>query len=98
MDKFQFLSDFQSIAKVNGVRLQRRPENLSMMNMLELTESMVTENVLLHLTASDFLEGPIHKDGYPDAWCFRQNIKGYEVYIKLSIVEHKKRKRAECKF
>jgi hypothetical protein len=87
----RFLSEFQRIAKVNGVRFWDRPENSSMMTMLKWDEPMVTQNVLLQLTENDFLEGPIHQDGYPDAWCFRQNIKGYEVYIKLGMVEKNKR-------
>jgi hypothetical protein len=92
----KFLSDFQNFAKSNGVRFWQRPENMSMMNMLGLTESVVTKDILLNLTARDYCEGPIHEEGYTDAWCFGQNIEGKNVYIKLTITEKKKRKRAEC--
>ncbi|MEK8016055.1 MAG: hypothetical protein VSS75_004240 [Candidatus Parabeggiatoa sp.] len=92
----QFLSAFKNIARINGVRFWQRPENLSMMNMLELTESVVTNDILLNLTAKDYYEGPIHEDAHSDAWAFGQNIEGQNVYIKLTITEKKKKKRAEC--
>ncbi|KHD11597.2 hypothetical protein PN36_09150 [Candidatus Thiomargarita nelsonii] len=92
----KFLFEFQNIAKVNGVRFWQRPENLSMMTMLDLTESVVTKDILLNLTAKDYCEGPIPEESHSDAWCFGQNIDGKNVYIKLTITKKKKRKRAEC--
>jgi hypothetical protein len=50
----KFLFEFQTLAKVNGVRFWQRPENLSMMTMLDLTESVVTKDILLNLTAKDY--------------------------------------------
>jgi hypothetical protein len=67
-----------------------------MMNMLGLTESVVTNNILRHLTTQDYYEGPIHEEGHSKAWAFGQNIDGKNVYIKLTITDKKKRKRAEC--
>jgi len=64
--------------------------------MLDLTESVVTKDILLNLTAKDYCEGPIPEEGHSDAWCFGQNIDGKNVYIKLTITKKKKRKRAEC--
>jgi len=92
----QFLFKFKNLAKINGVRFWQRPENMSMMNKLELTESVVTNDILLNLTVQDYYEGPIHEETHSDAWCFGQNIEGQNVYIKLTITEKKKRKRAEC--
>jgi len=92
----QFLSEFKNLARINGVRFWQRPENMSMMNMLDLTESVVTNDVLLQLTAQDYYDGPTHKKDHSDAWTFAQNIEGQNVYIKLTITEKKKRKRAEC--
>jgi hypothetical protein len=46
-----FLFEFQTLAKVN---FWQRPENLSMMTMLDLTESVVTKDILLNLTAKDY--------------------------------------------
>lgn len=92
----QFLSEFKNLAKINGVRFWQRPENMSMMNMLELTESVVTNDILLNLDIPDYCEGPIHKEGHSDAWSFGQHIDSQNIYIKLTITEKKKRKRAEC--
>ena len=92
----QFLSEFKNLARTNGVRFWQRPENQSMMNMLELTESVVTHDILLNLTAKDYYEGPKHEEGHSDAWSFGQKIDSQNVYIKLTITEKKKRKRAEC--
>jgi len=92
----EFLFEFKNLARTNGVRFWQRSENMSMMNMLELTELVVTNDILLHLTAKDYCEGPIHEDGHSDAWSFGLNLDDYNVYIKLTITEKKKRKRAEC--
>lgn len=92
----QFLCEFKNLAKTNGVRFWQRQENMSMMNRLELTESVVINDILLNLTAKDYYEGPISQEGHSDAWSFGQNIEGQNVYIKLTITEKKKRKRAEC--
>lgn len=96
MDKVQqFLSDFQSLSKANGVKFWERPENDSMMNLLELNRAEVTQR-LLNLTKYDYLEGPLSQENFSDAWCFGQTIKGNEVYIKLTIVAKKKRRMAVC--
>jgi len=91
-----FLTEFQKIAKEKEVIFWPRPENVSMMYKLGLTRAMVTTDILLNLTKSDYCDGPLHEKGHPDAWCFGRTIKGDEIYIKLTIVEKKKRKNAVC--
>lgn len=91
-----FLTEFQSIAEEKGGFFWPRPENVSMMHQLGLTRAIVTTDILLNLTPSDYCEGPLHQAGHPDAWCFGQTFKEYEIYIKLIIVEKKKRKNAVC--
>ncbi len=96
MDKVQqFLSDFQNLSKTNGVKFWERPENESMMNMLELNRAEVIQ-ILLNLTQSDYIEGPLYQEGFSNAWSFGQLIKRKEVYIKPTIVEKQKRKMAVC--
>lgn len=90
------MTEFQNIAHEKGIIFWPRPENVSMMNMLGLTRTMVTTNILLNLTKNDYCDGPLHEKDHPDAWCFGQIIKEYEIYIKLTIVEKKKRKNAIC--
>jgi hypothetical protein len=91
-----FLAEFKKIAQDKGVIFWPRPENISMMSILGLTRSIVTTDILLNLVKSDYCGGPLHEEGHPDAWCFGQIIKGYEIYIKLTIEEKKKRKNAIC--
>ena len=38
----------------------------------------------------------LSEKGQPDAWCFGKTMKGYEIYVKLTIEEKKKRKNAIC--
>ena len=92
----KFLLEFQQIASEKGVKFWERPENVSMMKMLGLNETLVTEKILLNLTQNDYCEGPLSDKNQPSAWCFGKTIKGHNVYIKLTIVEKKKRKNAFC--
>jgi len=91
-----FLAEFKQIAQEKCVIFWPRPENTSMMSILGLTRSIVTTDILLNLTKSDYCGGPLYEEGHPDAWCFGKTIKGYEIYIKLTIEEKKKRKNAIC--
>ncbi len=91
-----FLTEFKNIAKEKEVIFWPRSENISMMNMLGLTRAIVTTDILLNLTKSDYCDGPLHEKGHPDAWCFGQTIKEYAIYIKLTIVKKKKRQNAVC--
>jgi hypothetical protein len=92
-----FLNNIHSIIKENGVKILPRPENISMMYMLGFNQIDV-ENVLLSLTKKEYCEGPVSDDkGRPDSvWIFGQNIDGHDVYIKLVIMEKKKRKKVIC--
>jgi len=93
----KFLSDFQNIVIEKGVKILNRPENLSMLHILEFNQLDV-ENTLLSLTKQDYCEGPVSDDkGRPDdVWIFGRSINGHNVYIKLAIVEKKKRRNVVC--
>jgi hypothetical protein len=52
----KFLSDFQSIVIEKGAKILNRPENLSMLDILEFNQLDV-ENTLLSLTKQDYCEG-----------------------------------------
>jgi hypothetical protein len=92
-----FLSHLQSLVKEKGAKILDRPENRSMLDIIEFNQLDI-ENTLLSLTKSDYCEGPVpdDKDRPDDVWIFGRNIKGHDVYIKLAIVEKKKRKNVVC--
>ena len=85
-----FLQEF--IAKINanigGVDIiikRERAVNLQTILDLELTNITVREH-LKKLTSKDFYKGPkADSGGGPNLWEFGKEIKGKEVYIKITL-------------
>ncbi len=90
-------SDITEIIHAKGFKIANRPENFSMMDMLEFTDRDVRE-VLLSLTKDDYIKGPMPDDKgrSSSVWAFGRNIAGHDVYIKLTIRIKGKRKNVVC--
>lgn len=66
--------------------LDNRDKNLATLAALELHKNQRTE-IIKTLTVEDYSEGPI-KDALNllgDMWVFGKDVKGHEVYIKISL-------------
>lgn len=82
-----FLRQFHEKVKVfNIIFRDDRGKNAQAILDLEITPKY-REDVILELSASDYIEGPIkdtlHHLG--EMWVFGKDVKGQEVYIKISL-------------
>jgi len=81
-----FLQEFKAKVDVFGIVIRReRTENLQTILDLELTNITVREHIK-KLMYKDFYKGPTaDNDGDPSLWEFGKEIKGKEVYIKITL-------------
>ncbi|MDP2181850.1 MAG: hypothetical protein Q8K99_04685 [Actinomycetota bacterium] len=67
-------------------RFERRPENMATLARLGITIPDARARVLA-LTPADYVEGPTARPENPsqEAWVFGLNVRGAQVYVKVSI-------------
>ncbi|SUE33527.1 hypothetical protein [Rikenella microfusus] len=80
-----FLAELHAKLKIRDVIYKPRGKNQQTLLDLEITSLQRTKEIE-SLTVSDYSEGPLDEilDKGTDMWVFGINIKGKEVYIKLS--------------
>jgi len=83
----KFLADFQIKLSIFGIIFRDdRNKNIETLLELEITPKY-REDIIRRLSAEDFIDGPIpdtlNKLGY--MWVFGRDIKGRDVYIKISM-------------
>lgn len=82
-----FLSIFKQKAKVFGLVFRDdRGKNTQTLLDLEITPKY-RENIVMHLDANDYIDGPTEDTLYlaGKMWVFGKDVKGQDVYIKISI-------------
>ncbi|MFN0081008.1 MAG: hypothetical protein ACKVOM_00690 [Ferruginibacter sp.] len=81
-----FLQDFKEKMKIWGIFFLSRDKNLQTLLDLEIS-SNDREKIITQLTAADYSKGPSKdelNDG-PDLWVFKKEVKGFKVYIKITL-------------
>ena len=93
----RFLLTFkQVVTSGSGVDLVPRRDTLRTLSFLGLTKKNL-EEILLGLSVVDYCKGPIEdKDRGGELWEFGKNMDGYEVYIKLKVVDTASIKISRC--
>jgi hypothetical protein len=82
-----FLSEFKAKLEIwQVVYRDDRNKNSQTLLTLEITPAQRTE-ILKKLTADDYSEGPLEEKFYQgaDMWVFGREVKGKEIYIKISL-------------
>jgi hypothetical protein len=82
----KFLNDFHQKVEVFDIFfIDEREKNLSALGELGIIKGMRKE-VIQSLTVEDYSEGPIKNilNQWGDLWVFGKDVKGQEVYIKIS--------------
>ena len=82
-----FLSQFNQKVKVFGIVFRDdRGKNMQTLLELEITPKY-RDDIIMQLETNDYVDGPIedtlNKKG--DMWVFGKDIKGNDVYIKISM-------------
>ncbi|MCF0225567.1 MAG: toxin [Fibrobacter sp.] len=82
----QFLNKFKVKLDVFGVLFLDRDKNVNSLMSLGITrlERLV---VVKSIEVEDYSEGPIidHLNGFGEMWVFGKDVKGQEVYIKITL-------------
>jgi len=82
-----FLSDFKQKLEFWGLQIRLdRKKNIDTLAELELT-ALKLKGILKELKINDYSQGPEEDILYKsqDMWIFGKNIKGREVYIKITL-------------
>jgi hypothetical protein len=82
-----FLKEFKEKKKIWSVLFRDdRDKNFKTLIKLEITP-VDREKVLEGLVVTDYCEGPIEDKLYggADMWVFGRQVKGHEIYIKISL-------------
>ncbi len=82
-----FLNRFyQKVAVFGMVFRDDRDKNRQALAELDIT-ARYRENVVLSLSTEDYIEGPVEDllNKIGDLWVFGKDVKGKEVYIKISM-------------
>ena len=82
-----FLKQFHQKLKIyNIIFRDDRGKNMKTLAELEITP-IYRETVIQELNVEDYSQGPIVDELYKlgDMWVFGKDIKGHEVYIKISL-------------
>ena len=83
----RFLSDFKQKLEFWGLQIRLdRKKNIDTLAELELT-ALKLKGILKELKINDYSQGPEEDILYKsqDMWIFGKNIKGREVYIKITL-------------
>jgi hypothetical protein len=82
-----FLNDFKTKLSVWGVVFRDdRPKNSQTLLLLDISTNRRLE-ILKSLQVKDYSEGPLHENLYggADMWVFGKDVRGQEVYIKITM-------------
>ena len=82
----RFLNDFHQKVKVFDIMfLEEREKNIESLKQLDITRDERLE-VVNSIEVTDYSEGPIKNilNAWGDLWVFGKDVKGQEVYIKIS--------------
>lgn len=92
-----FLIGFkQAVTQGSGVYLVPRHDTTVTLSHLGITKKNL-EELLLALSVENYSSGPEEdRDRAGSVWVFGKEIRGYEIYIKLKIVEVSGVKLAKC--
>ena len=92
----RFLLRFKQIVSANGIDLVPRSGLNETLSFLGFTKKNL-EEILMGLSVTDFCRGPLPDNSRPgELWEFGKNFDGYEVYIKLKVVEAGSASIAKC--
>lgn len=82
-----FLQDFKLKMKIWGI-IFRDDRSKNSQTLLDLEINPIDrEKIITHLTQANYSKGPEKdklNDG-PDLWVFKKDVKGQEVYIKITL-------------
>ena len=82
-----FLKDFKTKMEIWDILFRdERGKNAQALAALEI-RPIERKTILENLTAKDYSQGPIEEKLYggSDMWVFGKDVKGQEVYIKISL-------------
>ena len=92
----KFLLKFKQAASSGGIDLVPRSGMKETLSFLGFTKKNL-EEILMGLSVTDYCRGPLPDKGRPgELWEFGKNFDGYEVYIKLKVVEAGSSDIAKC--
>jgi hypothetical protein len=83
----KFLNSFHTKLQIFEIRFISRRKNAQALLDLEITP-VFRESVIKNIDAEDYSEGPLIVDTLDklgDMWVFGKDVKGHEVYIKISL-------------
>ena len=82
----KFLAAFHEKYKIYQIYFINRTKNIKALSELDITPAY-REEVIKTITAEDYTEGPIIDtlNQLGELWVFGKNVKGVEVYIKISL-------------
>ena len=82
-----FLNQFTQKMGVFGIRFLDRAKNNDSLGIIDLPAFKREEEEVKKIEVTDYSEGPIPNtlNDYGDLWVFGRDIRGKEVYIKISI-------------
>lgn len=85
-DVKSFLEDLRLKIDIFGIAYLRRDKNIQTLLDLDITSSSRTK-IIKELEVEDYSEGPLVEkmNGWHDMWVFGKQIKGNEVYIKVTM-------------
>ena len=85
-DVKSFLDNLRLKIDIFGVIYLNRSKNTQTLLDLDISPSSRTK-IIKELKVEDYSEGPLSENmnGWPDMWVFGKQIKGTEVYIKVSM-------------
>lgn len=85
-DVKSFLEDLRLKIDIFGIAYLRRDKNIQTLLDLDITSSSRTK-IIKELEVEDYSEGPLVEkmNGWYDMWVFGKQIKGNEVYIKVTM-------------
>ena len=82
-----FLQQLKQLIKVWGIIFSDRPKN-SIQHLADLSiTAKMREEIILTLEIEDYSVGPVEETqrGGTEMWVFGKEIKGQQIYIKLTI-------------
>lgn len=82
----QFLSQFKVKLEIFGIIFLERDKNVNSLIDLDITR-LERLSVVKSIVVDDYSEGPIKDQlsGFGEMWVFGKDVKGQEVYIKISL-------------
>lgn len=95
-DVLKYLDEYKECVLCNNFYVVSRKKNNDCLIALGLTKDQRKE-IILQLSVIDYIKGPeADFDKAGSIWIFGKVIGGYEVYIKLKLIESENQKIAKC--